>query len=155
LKRFDIGDLFLAQAKPSGSESGGPPAESGMGDSGKSDGMSEGMTAAKGDGKPAQQGGCMGGGLMGMMLPLVLMFVVFYFFLIRPQQKKQKEHQDLLNQLKKGDQVLTSSGILGRITGITDQWVVLELQEKVRIKILRSHIAGKHADGSPVEPETK
>jgi preprotein translocase subunit YajC len=97
----------------------------------------------------------MGGGLMGMMLPLVLMFVVFYFFLIRPQQKKQREVTEMLNQLKNGDQVLTSSGILGRITGLTDQWVVLELQEKVRIKILRSHIAGKHADASPVKPETK
>jgi preprotein translocase subunit YajC len=149
LRKFDIGDLFLGQAKPSGAESAGG-GEQGMA---TSTGMSDGMGNSKGDTKQ-QQAGCMGGGLMGMMLPLVLMFVVFYFFLIRPQQKKQREVQEMLNQLKNGDQVLTTSGILGRITGLTDQWVVLELQEKVRIKILRSHIAGKHADTGPVKPET-
>jgi preprotein translocase subunit YajC len=152
LHKFDIGDLFLGQMIPAGAESAASSGDQGMS---SSTGMTEGMSDGKGDQKQQQQAGCMGGGLMGMMLPLVLMFVVFYFFLIRPQQKKQREVQDMLNQLKNGDQVLTSSGILGRITGLTDQWVVLEVQEKVRIKILRSHIAGKHADSAPVKPETK
>lgn len=80
-----------------------------------------------------------------MVLPLVLMFVIFYLFLIRPQQKKQKEHQSMLSALRKGERVITTGGILGTITGLTDQYAVIEIQEKVRLKILRSHIAGKQA----------
>ena len=74
---------------------------------------------------------------------LVLMFAVFYFMLIRPQQKKQKELQDWLKALKKGDEVVTSGGLVGRITGLTDNMVTLEVQEKVRLRVLRSHITGK------------
>ena len=88
-------------------------------------------------------GGCFGGSPLTTLLPLVLMFVVFYFFLIRPQQKKQKEHQDMLGALRKGDAVVTTGGIMGKITGLTDQYAVIEVQEKVRMKVLRSHVAGK------------
>lgn len=88
-----------------------------------------------------------------MVLPLVLMFVIFYFFLIRPQQKKQKEHQEMLGALRKGDRVVTTGGILGVVTGLTDQYAVIEVQEKVRMKVLRSHIAGKQPGGP--DPEKK
>jgi preprotein translocase subunit YajC len=71
------------------------------------------------------------------------MFVVFYFLLIRPQQKKQKEHQHMLSELKVGDRVITQGGLLGKITGFSDHFVVLEVQEKVRIKVLRNSISGK------------
>jgi len=74
---------------------------------------------------------------------LVIMFAIFYFMLIRPQQKKAKEHQEMLRNLKKGDEVVTSGGLIGRIAGLTDQYVTLELQEKVRVKMMRSHITGK------------
>jgi preprotein translocase subunit YajC len=86
-----------------------------------------------------------GGGGMGSLtsfLPLVLMFVVFYFLLIWPQQKKAKAHRQLLANLQKGDNVVTASGIYGQITGITDTTVTLEIAEKVRIKISRSAVAG-------------
>jgi len=85
-----------------------------------------------------------GGGSQGMasFLPLILMFVVFYFLLIWPQQKKSKAHRQLLSNLKKGDEVVTSSGIYGTITGITDTVVTLEIAEKVRIKVSRSSVAG-------------
>ncbi len=85
-----------------------------------------------------------GGGSQGMasFLPLILMFVVFYFLLIWPQQKKAKAHRQLLSNLKKGDEVVTSSGIYGTITGITDTVVTLEIAEKVRIKVSRSSVAG-------------
>jgi preprotein translocase subunit YajC len=77
--------------------------------------------------------------------------------LIRPQQKKQREQQDWLKQLKKGDEVVTTGGIIGKISGLTDNTVTLELQEKVRVKVLRSHIAGKPpAPGQPApEPQQK
>ena len=86
-------------------------------------------------------GGGAGGGL-GTFLPLILMFVVFYFLLIFPQQKKAKAHRAVLANLQKGETVVTSGGLYGTITGITDTVVTLEIAEKVRIKISRSSIAG-------------
>src|SRR5437660_5878478 len=78
-------------------------------------------------------------GQSGMFIPMIMIFVVFYFMLIRPQQKKQREQQDWLKQLKKGDEVVTTGGLIGKISGLTDNTVTLELQEKVRVKVLRSH----------------
>lgn len=84
------------------------------------------------------------GGLMSF-LPLVLIFVVFYFLLIRPQQKKAKEHQEFIANLKKGDEVLTSGGLQGKITGLTDRVVTLEIADNVRVKIARPYILGSPA----------
>jgi preprotein translocase subunit YajC len=77
--------------------------------------------------------------------PLILMAVmvgIFYFLLIRPQQKKAKEHRALLDNLKEGDQIITSGGILGTVVKIDDQIVNLEIADKVRIKVARPSIAG-------------
>ncbi|MDH5299104.1 MAG: preprotein translocase subunit YajC [Desulfobulbaceae bacterium] len=84
------------------------------------------------------------GGVM-QFLPLILIFGVFYFLLIRPQQKKAKEHQQFLSELKKGDLVVTSGGIQGKVTGLTDKVVTLEIAENVRIKVSRPFIMGKAA----------
>jgi len=78
------------------------------------------------------------------ILFMLLMFAVFWFILIRPQVKKQKEHQALLNALEKGDSVITRGGFIGKISGISDNVVTLELQEKVRVRVLRSYIDGKY-----------
>ena len=75
-------------------------------------------------------------------VPLVLIFVVFYFLLIRPQQKKAKEHQDFLGNLKKGDAVVSSGGLIGTITGLTDTVVTLEVADNVRVKVSRQYILG-------------
>jgi preprotein translocase subunit YajC len=91
-------------------------------------------------GMPGGGGGASG---LGSFLPLILMFVVFYFLLIWPQQKKSKAHRQVLASLQKGDSVVTASGIYGTITGITDTVVTLEIAEKVRIKLARNSIAGK------------
>ncbi|MCJ7495953.1 MAG: preprotein translocase subunit YajC [Deltaproteobacteria bacterium] len=91
-------------------------------------------------GLPGGGGGASG---LGSFLPLILMFVVFYFLLIWPQQKKSKAHRQVLASLQKGDSVVTASGIYGTITGITDTVVTLEIAEKVRIKLARNSIAGK------------
>lgn len=92
----------------------------------------------------AAQGAAGPGGLMSF-LPLILIFIVFYFLLIRPQQKKAKEHQEFIANLKKGDEVLTSGGLQGKITGLTDRVATLEIAENVRVKIARSYILGSVA----------
>jgi len=82
------------------------------------------------------------GGMFQALLPLMLMFLVFYFLLIRPQQKRTKQHRDFLDALQKGDEVITSGGLHGKVTGITDNVVTLEIADKVRIKVQRANIAG-------------
>ena len=75
------------------------------------------------------------------MIPLVLMFAIFYFLLIRPQQKKAKEHRALLDSLKKGDQVVTAGGMHGKVTSLDDQIVMLEIAPGVNVKINKGYIA--------------
>jgi preprotein translocase subunit YajC len=94
-------------------------------------------------------GGCAGGGGMSSLIFMLLMFAVFWFILIRPQQKRAKEHQAFLNALKKGDDVVTRGGVIGRVTGVADNLVTLEVQEKVRIRVLKSYIEGRHAGAAP------
>ena len=94
----------------------------------------------------AGAGGGQGGG-MGAFLPLILMFAIFYFLLIRPQQKKAKQHRALLSALKKGDRVVSSGGLHGVITGLTDDMVTMEIAPKVRVKVSRASIAGVASKG--------
>jgi preprotein translocase subunit YajC len=89
-----------------------------------------------------QPGGGGGGSSFWSFAPIILIFVVFYFLLIRPQQKQRKEHQNLLTSLKVGDQVITSGGIYGKITGIRENIITLEISDKVRVKVSRGNIAG-------------
>ena len=79
---------------------------------------------------------------MSFVVPMIFMVVIFYFLLIRPQQKKAKEHKALLDNLKEGDQIITSGGMIGVIISIDDQIVNLEIADKVRIEIGRPYIAG-------------
>ena len=98
-------------------------------------------------GGTAAQGG--GGGLLATpLVPIILMLGVMWFFLIRPQQKKQKEHREMIVNLKKGDRIITSGGLYGRITGLTEATLTLEIADKVRVKVSRAHIAGM-AQASP------
>jgi preprotein translocase subunit YajC len=94
------------------------------------------------------------GGGFSMLVPLLLMFAVFYFLLIRPQQKKQRRHQDMLKGLKVGDKVMTNGGIVGTIMEGGEQFVKLEIADRVRVDIGRSYIAGKILvkDGKEAEP---
>ena len=78
------------------------------------------------------------------MLMMLVIFGIFYFLLIRPQVKRQREHQAMISKLGKGDEVITRGGIIGKITGEADNGVVvLELQEKVRVRIPRAYIEAK------------
>ena len=92
----------------------------------------------------AANGGGPQGGIVSF-IPLILIFVIFYFLLIRPQQKKAKEHQAYLANLNKGDMVVTSGGLHGQITGITDTVVTLEIADNIRVKVSRQHILGSKA----------
>ena len=89
-------------------------------------------------------GGGGGGGQGGFaaFIPLILLFAIFYFILIRPQQKKAKEHRQLLSSLRKGDRVVTAGGLYGTIVGLTDSVVTLEIADKVKVKVGRNYIAG-------------
>lgn len=93
-------------------------------------------------GAPAGGAGASGGmGAIQQFIPLVLMFAIFYFLLIRPQQKKAKDHKAMLNSIKKGDNVMTAGGVYGKITSVEDTVVGLEIANGVVIKISRSYIA--------------
>ena len=85
-----------------------------------------------------------GGGIMSFV-PLILIFVIFYFLLIRPQQKKAKDHQLYLANLQKGDSIVTSGGLHGLITGLTDTVATVEIADNIRVKVSRQHILGSRA----------
>jgi len=82
------------------------------------------------------------GGGFGAFIPLILMFAIFYFLLIRPQQKKAKLHKEMISSLKKGDRIVSSGGLHGVITGLSDETVTAEIAPKVRVKISRGSVAG-------------
>ena len=88
------------------------------------------------------------GGGFGAFVPLILMFAIFYFLLIRPQQKKAKAHKQLLTTLKKGDRVVSSGGLHGVVTGLSDDVVTMEIAPKVRVKVTRASISGVTGKGS-------
>lgn len=88
-----------------------------------------------------------GSGLMSL-LPLILIFVVFYFLLIRPQQKKVKEHREMVGNLRRGDKVVTSGGIIGQITKVvSENEIQLEIADGVRVRCSRGMIASLYAKG--------
>jgi len=105
----------------------------------------------------AQAAGTPGtGDFLGMVLPLVLIMGVFYFLLIRPQQRKAKEHQEMLKKVAKGDTVITSGGFIGKVIKVVDDnELQVEIGENVKVRVLRSGIADVRAKGEPVKAEAK
>ena len=103
------------------------------------------------------QGGATEGGAAGFMsfIPLVLMFAIFYFLLIRPQQKRSKEHRNMIANLKKDDRIVTSGGLHGRVTGMDETTLTVEIADKVRVKISRGNVAGVVQSAPPAPAETK
>lgn len=81
-----------------------------------------------------------GSGIMGF-LPLIIIFVIFYFLLIRPQQKRAKEHRDLVSKLAKGDEVVAAGGLYGRVTDLDDTLLTLEIANGVAIKVQRQSVS--------------
>jgi preprotein translocase subunit YajC len=95
----------------------------------------------------AQQGAPQAGGMMGLLFP-VLLIVIFYFLLIRPQTKRAKEHKAMVAALKKGDEVVTSGGLLGRIAEVGDNFILLEAAEGVQLKVQRQSVSGVMPKGT-------
>ena len=89
----------------------------------------------------AQDAGAASGGAWMQLLPLVLIFVVFYFLLIRPQTKRAKEHKDMVGKLQAGDEVVTNGGLLGRISEVGDNFLALEIADGVTIKVQRFQVS--------------
>ena len=83
------------------------------------------------------------------LAPILLMVVLFYFMLIRPQQKRQKEHQAMLGNLKRGDNVVLSSGVLGKIVRVEEKVVGVEIAQGVTVKVLKGMITEVRAKGEP------
>ncbi len=96
-----------------------------------------------------------GSGGFASFIPLILMFVIFYFLLIRPQQKKTKEHRQMIDNLKTGDRIITSGGLHGRITGISESALTVEIAEKVRVKVNRASVTALMQTSPPAAAPKK
>lgn len=90
---------------------------------------------------PAYAQGASQGDAFGFFLPMIVIFVAFYFLLIRPQQKRQKAHNALVGALSSGDEVLTAGGVLGKITAVSDHYVTVQVADGVEIKIQKSTVS--------------
>lgn len=100
----------------------------------------------------AQAAGGGGGDFLVSLLPFVLIFVVMYFLILRPQQRRVKQHQEMVQALRRGDTVVTTGGLVGKIAKVVDEKEIqLEVAEGVRVRVVRSMIAEVRAKGEPVE----
>ena len=88
----------------------------------------------------AQAGGDAGGGLFSL-LPLVVIFILFYFLLIRPQQKRAKQHKEMVTALKKGEEIVTNGGLLGKVTDLDDNFITLEIASGLNAKVQRRSVS--------------
>lgn len=96
------------------------------------------------------------GDFMSMILPLVMIMAVFWFLLIRPQQRKMKEHQDMISKVARGDTVVTTGGLIGKVSKVVDdKELLVEIGENIKVRVLRHGISDVRAKGEPVKAETK
>ncbi|MBA3326482.1 MAG: preprotein translocase subunit YajC [Rhodobacteraceae bacterium] len=98
----------------------------------------------------AAVGGGAAGGLIGFV-PILLIFVIMYFLMIRPQQKKVKEHKSMVEALRRGDQVVTSGGMIGKVVKVADAEVEVELAPNVKVRVVKSTIAQVTSKTEPAE----
>ena len=104
----------------------------------------------------AQAPSVLGGGdnMLVSLLPFVLIFVIMYFLILRPQQKRQKQHADMVKNVRRGDTVITSGGLVGKVTKvIDDEQVEVELADGVRVRQMRAMLADVRAKGEPVKDD--
>src|SRR5438874_6617733 len=91
---------------------------------------------------------------MVQLLPFVLIFVIMYFLILRPQQKRSKEHQELVKNLRRGDTVITSGGLMGKVTKVVDEdQIEVEIADGVRVRQVRSMVTGVRAKGEPAKDD--
>jgi preprotein translocase subunit YajC len=92
---------------------------------------------------PPQQGGQGGGGIFSMLIMFGAIILIMYFLMIRPQQKRQKEHQKMLESIKKGDRVVTSAGIVGTISEVEDDGYLIQIADNTKVKFEKAAVVGK------------
>ena len=93
--------------------------------------------------------------LIGGILPLVLIFVIFYFFLIRPQQKRAKEHREMVSNVRRGDTVVTGGGLVGKVVKVLDDnEIQIEIAEGVRVKAVKGTLADVRSKGEPANDDS-
>ena len=96
-----------------------------------------------------------GDSMFVQLLPFVLIFVIMYFLILRPQQKRAKEHQELVKNLRRGDTVITSGGLVGKVTKVVDDdQVEIEIADGVRVRQVKSMVADVRAKGEPVKDDS-
>ena len=99
--------------------------------------------------------GAQGANPLGMLMPMLIIFAIFYFMLIRPQQRKEKERQAMINNVKSGDRVLFSGGIIGTVTNVKDKMLVVKIADNTKVEILRSAVNGLLDKGDKPAEESK
>jgi len=103
----------------------------------------------------AQSAGAGGSDMLVSLLPFVLIFVIMYFLILRPQQKRSKQHQEMVKNMRRGDSVVTSGGLFGKITKVVDEnEIEVEVADGVRVRQMRSMIAEVRSKGEPVKDDT-
>lgn len=103
------------------------------------------------------QGSPLGGGdsMLVSLLPFILIFVIMYFLILRPQQKRVKMHQEMVKNLRRGDTVVTSGGVIGKVTKVVDdEQIEIEIADDIRIRQVRGMISEVRAKGEPVKEES-
>jgi preprotein translocase subunit YajC len=94
------------------------------------------------------------GGMLMSLLPFILIFVIMYFLILRPQQRRVKQHQEMVKNVRRGDTVITSGGLVGKVTKVVDDdQLEVEISDNVRIRQVRSMISDVRAKGEPVKDE--
>ena len=112
-----------------------------------------GAPGSGGGGEGAAPGGIQG--MMGMLFPLAIFILIFYFFIIRPQRKRQKQHDNLIGGISRGDQVITIGGFFGTVREVRDDTFLVEIAEGVKVRILKSAVQTKRTTPAPTTEEKK
>lgn len=116
-------------------------------------GGSTGTTGGESGGAAGAAGGAQG--MMGMLFPLAIFILIFYFFIIRPQRKRQKQHDSLIGGISRGDQVVTIGGFFGTVREVRDDTFLVEIAEGVKVRILKSAVQTKRTTPAPTTEEKK
>lgn len=98
----------------------------------------------------AQAAGGGGAGAIAQFIPLILIFVIMYFLILRPQQKRMKEHRNMVQTLKRGDQIVTQGGLIGKVTDVKDDEISVEIAQGVKVRVVRSTVAQVVSKTAPV-----
>lgn len=103
----------------------------------------------------AQLGGGGGGDMLMSLFPFILIIIIFYFLMLRPQQRRAKQHQDMIKNLRRGDTVISSGGLVGKVTKVVDDdQIEVEIADGVRVRQVRSMISDVRAKGEPIKEES-